>query len=134
MLSARRRRRLAHCPRPRRFVRFCYQRRRVGWPELYDEMCAVATRGLYRGMDYDALAEIGVRLQPVRDAAAGGARRARRRRGAGGRRAAEAARDRAGAGAASAAVSRGRLALEARLRRGCCRRAISPSIWRSAST
>ncbi|MEI7744435.1 MAG: hypothetical protein WCK58_11905 [Chloroflexota bacterium] len=42
------------------FVRFCYQRRRVGWPELYDEMCAVATRGLYRGMGHDALAEIGV--------------------------------------------------------------------------
>jgi hypothetical protein len=41
-------------------VRFCYQRRRVGWPELYDEMCAVATRGLYRGMGTDALAEIGV--------------------------------------------------------------------------
>jgi hypothetical protein len=32
----------------------------VGWPELYDEMCAVATRGLYRGMGHDALAEIGV--------------------------------------------------------------------------
>ena len=41
-------------------MRFCYQRRRVGWPELYDEMCAVATRGLYRGMGTDALAEIGV--------------------------------------------------------------------------
>jgi hypothetical protein len=42
------------------FVRFCYQRRRVGWPELYDEMCAVATRGLFRGMGPDELAEIGV--------------------------------------------------------------------------
>jgi hypothetical protein len=42
------------------FVRFCYQRRRVGWPELYDEMCAVATRGLFRGMGSEALAEIGV--------------------------------------------------------------------------
>jgi len=42
------------------FVRFCYQRRRVGWPELYDEMCAVATRGLYQGMGKDALSEIGV--------------------------------------------------------------------------
>lgn len=42
------------------FVRFCYQRRRVGWPELYDEMCAVATRGLFRGMGHEALAEIGV--------------------------------------------------------------------------
>jgi hypothetical protein len=42
------------------FVRFCYQRRRVGWPELYDEMCAVATRGLFQGMGHDDLAEIGV--------------------------------------------------------------------------
>lgn len=42
------------------FVRFCYQRRRVGWPELYDEMCAVAGRGLYRGYGADELAEIGI--------------------------------------------------------------------------
>jgi hypothetical protein len=47
-------------PEAEAFVRFCYQRRRVGWPELYDEMCAVATRGIYRGMGHDALAEIGV--------------------------------------------------------------------------
>ena len=47
-------------PEAEAFVRFCYQRRRVGWPELYDEMCAVATRGLYRGMGHEALAEIGV--------------------------------------------------------------------------
>ena len=32
----------------------------MGWPELYDEMCAVATRGLFRGMGHDALAEIGI--------------------------------------------------------------------------
>jgi hypothetical protein len=42
------------------FVRFCYRRRRVGWPELYDEMCAVAGRGLFRGFDADDLAGIGV--------------------------------------------------------------------------
>ena len=47
-------------PEAEAFVRFCYQRRRVGWPELYDEMCAVATRGLYRGMGTEALSEIGV--------------------------------------------------------------------------
>lgn len=47
-------------PEAEAFVRFCYQRRRVGWPELYDEMCAVATRGLYQGMGHEALAEIGV--------------------------------------------------------------------------
>lgn len=47
-------------PEAEAFVRFCYQRRRTGWPELYDEMCAVAARGLFRGMSTDALAEIGV--------------------------------------------------------------------------
>ena len=42
------------------FVRFCYRRRRVGWPELYDEMCAVAGRGLYRGYGADDLAAMGI--------------------------------------------------------------------------
>ena len=42
------------------FVRFCYRRRRVGWPELYDEMCAVAGRGLFRGYGADDLAGIGI--------------------------------------------------------------------------
>ncbi len=42
------------------FVRFCYRRRRVGWPELYDEMCAVASRGLFRGWGSDELAEQGI--------------------------------------------------------------------------
>ena len=42
------------------FVRFCFRRRRVGWPELYDEMCAVAARGLFRGYDADDLAGLGI--------------------------------------------------------------------------
>lgn len=42
------------------FVRFCYRRRRTGWPELYDEMCAVASRGLYRGWGFAELAEHGI--------------------------------------------------------------------------
>jgi len=42
------------------FVRFCYSRRGVGWPELYDEMCAVAGRGLFRGWGPDELAEQGI--------------------------------------------------------------------------
>jgi hypothetical protein len=42
------------------FVRFCHRRRRVGWPELYDEMCAVAGKGLYRGYGPEELAEIGI--------------------------------------------------------------------------
>ena len=44
------------------FVRFCHRRRRVGWPELYDEMCAVAGRGLYRGYGPEELATIGIGL------------------------------------------------------------------------
>jgi hypothetical protein len=42
------------------FVRFCHRRKHVGWPELYDEMCAVAGRGLYRGYGPEELAEIGI--------------------------------------------------------------------------
>ena len=42
------------------FVRFCHRRKRVGWPELYDEMCAVAGRGLYRGFGPEDLAQIGI--------------------------------------------------------------------------
>jgi hypothetical protein len=42
------------------FIRFCYARRRVGWPELYDEMCAVASRGLFRGWGPDDLAGPGI--------------------------------------------------------------------------
>ena len=44
------------------FVRFCHRRKHVGWPELYDEMYAVANRGLFRGFDVDALAGIGIGL------------------------------------------------------------------------
>ena len=42
------------------FVRYCHRRRRVGWPELYDEMCAVAGRGMYRGWGFRELAEHGI--------------------------------------------------------------------------
>ena len=42
------------------FIRFCYARRQVGWPELYDEMCAVASRGLFRGWGPDDLASNGI--------------------------------------------------------------------------
>jgi hypothetical protein len=42
------------------FIRFCYRRRRVGWPELYDEMCAVAARGLFRGLGVEDLASHGI--------------------------------------------------------------------------
>lgn len=42
------------------FVRFCYRRRSVGWPELYDEMCSVAARGAYRGLTYEQLEPLGI--------------------------------------------------------------------------
>jgi hypothetical protein len=42
------------------FVRFCHRRKHVGWPELYDEMCLVSGRGLYRGYHAEELAEIGI--------------------------------------------------------------------------
>ena len=42
------------------FVRFCYRRRRVGWPALYDEMSVVAGRSMFRGMSYCDLAEHGI--------------------------------------------------------------------------
>jgi hypothetical protein len=42
------------------FVRFCYHRRRAGWPELYDEMCAVAGRRLYNGWGFAELADHGI--------------------------------------------------------------------------
>ena len=42
------------------FVRFCRARRRVGWPELYDEMWAVASRSLFRGYDFADLEERGI--------------------------------------------------------------------------
>ena len=42
------------------FVRFCYDRRPVGWPDLYDEMCSVASRGAFRGWSFVDLADHGI--------------------------------------------------------------------------
>jgi len=50
----------APSPEAIEFVRFCYRRRRVGWPELYDEMCGVAGRGLFRGWGSDELSAQGI--------------------------------------------------------------------------
>ena len=47
-------------PEAEDFIRFCYGRRRVGWPDLYDEMCRVAHRGHYKGMGMHDLEEIGI--------------------------------------------------------------------------
>ncbi len=42
------------------FIRFCHQRRQVSWPELYDEMCAVAARREFHGWDTEELARRGL--------------------------------------------------------------------------
>ena len=41
-------------------VRFAYRRRPVKWPELYDELCLIAARGLFRGLGFAELAERGL--------------------------------------------------------------------------
>ena len=42
------------------FVRFCHGIRRVGWPELYDEMCQAASRRAFRGWGPAELAQHGI--------------------------------------------------------------------------
>jgi hypothetical protein len=42
------------------FIRFCHRRRGVGWPEIYDEMCAVASRREFNGWDHADLSQRGV--------------------------------------------------------------------------
>lgn len=44
------------------FIAFCYQRNRREWPRLYDEMCYVASKRLYRGLGYDQLKDAGIDL------------------------------------------------------------------------
>lgn len=42
------------------FIAFCFERRAAGWPDLYDEMCYVASKRLYRGLGYEELREAGL--------------------------------------------------------------------------
>ena len=42
------------------FVVFCFERRPVPWPTLYDEMCYVAGHRLFRDMGYEELREAGL--------------------------------------------------------------------------
>ena len=42
------------------FIAYCFRRRSVGWPQLYDEMCYVAGNRLYKGMGYDELKDAGL--------------------------------------------------------------------------
>jgi hypothetical protein len=44
------------------FISFCFTRRAVEWPLLYDEMCYVASNKLYRGLGYEELREVGLDL------------------------------------------------------------------------
>ena len=47
------------------FIAFCFKRRSVPWPQLYDEMCFVAGNRLYRGLGYEELREAGLDLTLV---------------------------------------------------------------------
>lgn len=42
------------------FIAFCFNRRSVDWPQLYDEMCYVAGNRLYKGLGYEELREAGL--------------------------------------------------------------------------
>lgn len=42
------------------FITFCFNRRAVGWPQIYDEMCYVAGNRLYKGLGYEELRAAGL--------------------------------------------------------------------------
>lgn len=44
------------------FILFCLKRRPARWPEIYDEMCWVAGRRLFRGLGYEDLSHEGLSL------------------------------------------------------------------------
>jgi len=46
----------------REFVCFCVERNGKEWPALYDEMCWVAGRRLFKGLGYTELRELGLSL------------------------------------------------------------------------
>jgi hypothetical protein len=47
-------------PVVRDFILFCVQRQGKEWPALYDEMCRVAGRRLFRGLGYEDLKKLGL--------------------------------------------------------------------------
>ena len=49
-------------PLARDFILFCVHRQGREWPALYDEMCRVAGRHLFRGLGYAELRKLGVSL------------------------------------------------------------------------
>ncbi|MBN1485039.1 MAG: hypothetical protein JXA37_09980 [Chloroflexia bacterium] len=44
------------------FIAFCLQRRPAAWPDIYDEMCWVASRRLFQGLGYAELSRQGLSL------------------------------------------------------------------------
>ncbi len=44
------------------FILFCVHRHGKEWPALYDEMCWVAGRRLFRGLGYTELRRLGLSL------------------------------------------------------------------------
>jgi len=49
-------------PLARDFILFCVHRHERAWPALYDEMCWVAGRRLFRGLGYAELRGLGLSL------------------------------------------------------------------------
>ena len=49
-------------PVVRDFIIFCTHRNHKEWPALYDEMCWVAGRRLFRGLGYAELRKAGISL------------------------------------------------------------------------
>ena len=47
-------------PEVAEFIRYSHRRRRSLWPEIYDDMCAIAGRREFKGWDHARLAEVGV--------------------------------------------------------------------------
>ncbi len=44
------------------FIVYCFARRSVEWPQLYDEMCFVAGNRLFKGLGYEELRDAGLDL------------------------------------------------------------------------
>jgi len=49
-------------PVARDFILFCVHRHGKEWPALYDEMCWVVGRRLFRGLGYTELRKLGLSL------------------------------------------------------------------------
>jgi hypothetical protein len=49
-------------PRLSEFILFCVERRGKEWPAIYDEMALVAGQGLFKGLGYTELSQLGLSL------------------------------------------------------------------------